>query len=117
MSIKEDGSEFDNDDLQDLMKEMHPLASKLAEETDISHYQPVYDAENKRLPAPTHDVEDLIPPIRKHTLAPQVDPAGLIDDEAEFEALNNIDWSSSTFQEREQGEDAERANPDASGQS
>ena len=59
----------------------------------------------------------LIPPPRKHALAPEVDPAGLVDDEAEFEALNNIDWSSSTFQEKEQGADAEKANPDASGHS
>ena len=54
--------------------------------------------------------------IRRDTFAPEVDPAGLIDDEAEFEALNGIDWSSSTFQERQQGEEAERAIPDASGQ-
>ena len=59
----------------------------------------------------------LIPPPRKHTFAPEVDPAGLVDDEAEFEALNNIDWSSSTFQEKEQGTGAERANPDTSEQS
>ena len=30
-SIKEDGSDFDNEDLRALTKEMHPLASKLAE--------------------------------------------------------------------------------------
>ena len=44
----------------------------------------------------------LIPPIHKHTFAPEVGPSGLVDDEAEFEALKNIDWSSSTFQEKEQ---------------
>ena len=53
-----------------------------------------------------YDVTSLIPPIRKHTFAPEVDPAGLVDDEAEFEALNNIDWSSSTFQEKEQSASA-----------
>ena len=58
----------------------------------------------------------LIPPLRKHTFAPEVDPVGLVDAEAEFEAWNNIEWSSSTFQEREQGESAERANPNASGE-
>ena len=58
----------------------------------------------------------LIPLLRKHTFPPEVDAAGLVDDEAKFEALNNIDWSSSTFQEREQGEEAERSNLDASGQ-
>ena len=59
----------------------------------------------------------LIPPRRKHTFAPEVDLAGLVDDEAEFEDLNNIDWSSSTFQEKEQSANMERADPDASGQS
>ena len=58
----------------------------------------------------------LIPPIRKHTFAPEVDPAGLIDDEAEFEALSGIDWSSSTFQDREQDGGAERDDLEASGQ-
>ena len=72
--------------------------------------------ENQRIPTPHYKVTSLIPPIRKHTFAPEVDPAGLIDDEAEFEALNSIDWSSSTLQEREHGEEAERTDPDASGQ-
>ena len=36
--IKEDGSEFNKDDLRRLTREMRPLASKLAEETDLSHY-------------------------------------------------------------------------------
>ena len=65
---------------------------------------------------PHYEVTSLIPPLRKHTFAPEVDPAGLVDAEAEFEAWNNIEWSSSTFQEREQGESAERGNPNASGE-
>ena len=35
-SIKEDGSEFDNDDLRALAKEMRPLGSKLSEETNCN---------------------------------------------------------------------------------
>ena len=77
---------------------MRPLARKLAEETYISHYQPVYDCDNKRLAAPTHDVENLIPPIRKHTYAPDVDPSTLISDEAVFKALTGIDWTTIDFQ-------------------
>ena len=96
--IKEDGSEFNHDDLRRLTREMCPLASKLAEETDLSHYQPVYDSDHKRLPAPTHDVEDLILPIRKHTYAPDVDPSNLISDEAVFQALTGIDWATIDFQ-------------------
>ena len=46
--VKEDGSDFNNDDLRRLTKEMRPIASKLAEDTDLSHFQPVYDAKGKR---------------------------------------------------------------------
>ena len=85
---------------------MRPIESKLAEETDISHYQPVYDSDQKRYPAPTHDVEDLTPPIRKHTYAPDVDPSNLISDEAVFQALSGIDWATIDFQPLGREEDA-----------
>jgi hypothetical protein len=97
-SIKEDGSDFNNDDLRALTREMRPLASKLAEETDLSHYQSIYDANNKRVNAPTYDAPNLIPPIRKHTYAPDVDPSTLISDEAVFKALTGIDWTTIDFQ-------------------
>ena len=82
--------------------------SKLAAEIDLSHYQPVYDSGHKRLLVPTHDVEDLILPIRKHTYAPNVDPSNLISDEAVFQALTGIDWATIDFQPlgREEEEDA-----------
>ena len=47
---------------------------------------------------PTHDVEDLTPPIRKHTYAPDVDPSNLISDEVVFQALTGIDWATIDFQ-------------------
>ena len=77
---------------------MHPLASKLAKETNLSHYQSIYDADNKRVNVPTHDVENLIPPIRKHTYAPDVDRSTLISDEAVFKALTGIDSTTIDFQ-------------------
>ena len=77
------------------------MATLIADEADLTKYQSGYDTENRRIPTPHYKVISLIPPLRKHTFAPEVDPAGLIDDEAEFGALNGIDWSSSTFQERE----------------
>ena len=83
----------------------------IADEADLTKYQTGYDAENRRIPTPHYKVTSLIPPIRKHTFAPEVDPAGLIDDEAEFEALNGIDWSSSTFQEKEQRQRSEEGRP------
>ena len=115
-SLKEDGTSFEQEDFAACVKEIRPVATQIADEVDLAKYQAGYDAENRRIPTPHYKVTSLIPPLRKHTFAPEVDPAGLIDDEAEFEALNGIDWSSSTFQDREQGEEAERADPEASGQ-
>ena len=73
------------------------MATLIANEVDLTKYQAGYDAENRRIPMPHYEVTSLIPPLRKHTFAPEVDPADLVDDGAKFEALNNIDWSSSTF--------------------
>ena len=95
--MKEDCSDFNNDDLRRLTKEMRPIASKLADDTDLSHYQPVYDVDQKRYPAPIHDVEDLVPPIRKHTYAPDIDPSPHITEEVVFQALTGIDWTTIDF--------------------
>ena len=62
---------------------------------------------------PAYKVMDLIPPIRKHTFAPEVDPSNLIDDEAEFQDLRGIDWSSPNFQTMED-EEPEKDDPEAS---
>ena len=77
---------------------MRPIASKLAEDTYLSHFQPVYDAEGKRQPTVIHEVEELVPPIRKHTYALDIDPSSLIHEEAVFQALTGIDWSTVDFQ-------------------
>ena len=76
---------------------MHTLASKLAEETDLTHNQHVYNANDKKVKAPTHDAPDLTPPIRKRTYAPDVDPSTLISDEGVFRALMGIDRSTANF--------------------
>ena len=77
---------------------MQPSASKLAEDTDLSHFQPFYDAEGKRQPTKIHEVEELVPPIRKHTYAPDINPSDLIHEETMFQALTGIDWSTTDFQ-------------------
>ena len=56
--------------------------------------------------SPSYKVTDLIPPVREHTFAPEVDPAGLIDEEAEFIAMNGFDWSKPSFQSTEGSEPA-----------
>ena len=79
------------------MRGVHPLATILGEETNIDNYQLGFDMENKKMATPSYKVTDLIPPVRQHTFAPKIDPASLIDDEAEFIALNGFDWSNPSF--------------------
>ena len=117
-SLKEDGSEFGEADLRAINREVRPLACQLAEEADLSHYQAQYDNQNKRIAAPIHESENLIPPIRKHTYAPDIDPSLLIHDEAVFQALMGIDWTTVDFQPlgRETEAEAAQDDPQPSGQ-
>ena len=97
-SVKEDGTPFSADDFADIVRSMHPLATRLAEETKLSQYQAAYDVDNKKVKAPIHQETDLIPPIRKHTFAPDIDPSDHLDDEAVFRYLTVINWSTPDFQ-------------------
>jgi len=113
-SLKEDGTVFDEQDLTACVKEIRPMATLIGNDTDLTKYQSGYDSEKRRIPTPPYDEVSLIPPPRKHTFAPEVDPASLIDDEAEFEALSGIDWASSIFQDRAADREAEKDNPESS---
>ena len=113
-SLKEDGTAFDDHDFTACVRAIRPVATLIGNNTDLSKYAPAYDSENRRIPNAPYDQISLIPPIRKHTFAPEVDPAGLIDDEAEFEALSGIDWASSTFQDKTADREAEKDNPETS---
>src|SRR5215216_7106106 len=96
------------------VKEIRPLASLIANETDLSKYQSAYDMENQKMPTPAYKVMDIIPPIHKHTFVAEVEPSKLIDDEAEFQALCGIDWLSPHFQTAEEDEEPEKDDPEAS---
>ena len=113
-SLKEDGNAFDDHDFHACVKAIRPVATLSGNDTDLSKYALAYDSENRRIPNAPYDQISLIPPIRKHTFAPEVDPAGLIDDEAEFEALSGIDWASSTFQEKTTDGEAAKDNSEPS---
>ena len=93
---------------------MRPLARKMANETSLSSYQATYDADNKKVSAPVHKLENLIPPIHKHTFAPDIDPSNLIDDEAVFRALTGINWATPDFHlmDKQGDEDEEEVQED-----
>ena len=73
------------------------MACKLVEELNLNKYTPAYD-DNNQIKPPSHDVMDLIPPKRKHTFAPDVDPSLIFNDEATFKALTGIDWTTADLQ-------------------
>ena len=105
-TVKEDGTPFEQDDFIACVRGVRPQATVLGDETNIDKYQPGFDLENKKMATPSYKVTDLIPPVHQHTFAPEIDPAGLTDDEAEFIALNGFDWSNPSFQLVEGGEPA-----------
>ena len=74
-SLKEDGTPFDQKDFSACVKEIRPMATLIANDSDLSKYHPAYDQENKKMATPAYKVMDLVPPIRKHTFAPEVDPS------------------------------------------
>ena len=111
-SLKEDGTSFDQQDFATCVKAIRPHATVIAEETNLSKYQPAYDIENQKMSTPAYKVMDLISLIRKHTFAPEIDPSNLIDDEAEFYALRGFDWSKPNFQTAEEDEEPAMDDPE-----
>ena len=97
-SEQENGAEFDNEALKNVTREMRPLASQLSEEANFTVHRSFYDANKKRIDTVMPEVQNLIPPIRKHTYAPDIDPTELISEEAVFQALTRIDWTTNDFQ-------------------
>ena len=83
-SEQENGAVFDNDALKRVTREMRPLASQLTEEANLTVHRSFYDVNNKRAKGVIPEVQNLIPPILKHTYAPDVDPTDLISEEAVF---------------------------------
>ena len=116
--LKEDGSEFGTDDLRAINREVRPLACQLAEEADLSFYQASYDTNNKRVAAPTPEAQNPIPPIRKHTYAPDIEPSTLISDKVVFQALTGIGWTTVDFQPlgRDEEDETVQDDPQPSGQ-
>ena len=97
-----------------MTREMRPLASQLAEEANLTVHRSLYDANNKRVDTVIPEVQNLIPPIRKHIYAPDVDPTDLISEEVVFQALTRIDWTTADFQPLCEDEEVEPTPDDPS---
>ena len=93
---------------------MRPLASQLAEDAHLTVHRSYYDANNKRVNTVIPEAQNLIPGIRKHTYAPDIDPSELISEEAIFQALSRIDWTTVDLQPLDEEEEAEQTPDDPS---
>ena len=51
-SLKEDGTPFDQKDFAACVESVRPVATLIGNDTDLTKYQPGYDAENQRIPTP-----------------------------------------------------------------
>ena len=109
-----DGSTFDNEALKALTKEMRPLSSQLAAEANLTVHWSFYDERNQRVDTTVTEAQNLIPLIRKHTYAPDVDPSNLVSEEAVFQALTWINWTTIDFQPLGGEEEVEPAPEDPS---
>ena len=70
----------------------------------MNNYTTAYDSNNQKIKPSAHDVVSLIPPRRKHIFAPDVDFSIILNDDATFEALTGIDWTSPNLQMAEEEE-------------
>ena len=109
-----DGSAFDNEALKALTKEMRPLSSQLAAEANLTVHRSFYDERNQRVDTTVTEAQNLIPPIRKLTYTPDVESSNLISEEAVFQALTRIDWTTIDFQPLGGEEEVEPAPEDPS---
>lgn len=107
LEFKDDGSSFEEQDFNNCVREMRHVACKLIEDLNLDHYTPAYDEKNQKIKPPAHDVVNLIPPWHKHIFAPDVDPSVILNDEATFEALTGIDWTTADLQMIDEGEPAQ----------
>lgn len=60
------------------------------------------------------EARNLIPPIHKHTYAPDIELSNLISNEAVFQALTRIDWATIDFQTLGEEEEVEPTRDDPS---
>ena len=86
---------------------MRHVACKLVEDLNLNNYTAAYDSNNQKIKPLAHDVVSLIPPRCKHIFAPDIDHSVILNDEATFEALTGIDWTSADLQMAEEEEPAQ----------
>ena len=86
--LKDDGSEFVEEDYQRVVKDSRLAATQLAASLDLSKYKAAYDGKNKKVNPPTFVTTSLTPRRPKNPFDLDADLSSILTDEDEFAALS-----------------------------
>ncbi|KAI5012421.1 hypothetical protein ZWY2020_024555 [Hordeum vulgare] len=111
--LKDDGSEFSQEDYQRVVKESRSAATQLAASLDLSKYQAAYDDKNKKVNPPTFVTTSLTPRRPKNPFDLEADLSSFLNDEDEFAALSKCNWVLGDLQ-IELGQSSKQADPGTS---
>ncbi|KAI4979697.1 hypothetical protein ZWY2020_016450 [Hordeum vulgare] len=90
--LKDDGSEFVEEDYQRVVKDSPLAATQLAASLDLSKYQAAYDSKNTKVNPPTFVTTSLTPRRPKNPFDLEADLASILTDEDDFAALAKCNW-------------------------
>ncbi|KAI4975883.1 hypothetical protein ZWY2020_049490 [Hordeum vulgare] len=110
--LKDNESEFTQDDYQRVVKESRSAATELAASLDLSKYQAAYDDKNKKVNPPTFVTTILTPRRPKNPFDLEADLSAFLNDEDEFAALSKCNWVLGDLQ-LEVGQSSGQADPEA----
>ncbi|KAI4983549.1 hypothetical protein ZWY2020_025415 [Hordeum vulgare] len=110
--LKDDGSEFTQDDYERVVKESCSAATQLATSLDLSKYQVAYDDMNKKINLPTFVTTSLTPRRPKNPFDLEADLSTYLNDEDESAALSKCNLVLGDLQ-LEVGQSSKQADPGA----
>ncbi|KAI5018563.1 hypothetical protein ZWY2020_043451 [Hordeum vulgare] len=90
--LKDDGSEFTEEEYHRVIKESRFLVTQLAAGLDLNKYQAAYDEKNKKVTPPSYEITSLAPRRPKKPFNLDMDLSLFLDDEDEFVALSKCNW-------------------------
>ncbi|KAI5022133.1 hypothetical protein ZWY2020_058863 [Hordeum vulgare] len=91
--LKDDGSEFTEDDYHRVIKESRSAATQPTADLDLNKYQAAYDDNNKKVTPPLYEITSLAPRRPKNPFDLDADLSIFINDEGEFVALSKCNWN------------------------
>ena len=111
--LKDDGSEFAEEDYQRVVKDSRLAATQLCASLDLSKYHAAYDNKNKKGNPPTFVTTSLTPRRPKNPFDLDEDLSSILTDEDEFAALSKCNWVLGDLQ-IEVGQSSKQADPGTS---